>query len=86
MRYHGDIPIRKELSAMKYASIRSPFRGLWLACGLLWALAATRGLWAADYAHALPEDRSLAEVIALGERIARDVLRSLPSGPRSAQA
>ncbi len=35
------------------------------------------GLWAADYAHALPEDRSLAEIVTLGERVARDVIRAL---------
>ena len=38
---------------MKYASIQNPLRGLWLACGLLWALAATQGLWAADKPNVL---------------------------------
>ncbi len=35
------------------------------------------GVWAVDYAHALPEDRSLSEIVKLAERVARDVTRSL---------
>jgi protoporphyrinogen oxidase len=35
------------------------------------------GLWATDYAHVFPEDRSLAEMVKLGERVARDVVRAL---------
>jgi protoporphyrinogen oxidase len=39
------------------------------------------GLWAADYSHVFPEDRSLAEIVTLAERVARDVVRWLARDP-----